>query len=621
MLASGDMDNAHPIAADPAFPAHPSVHRERMRWLETDRDAGAWPLRPWIMAAIGALAGLALALLTEGSATRASVFAIALIGVASIAFVLTVERRWWTWSLAFALAWGLVIGFITWTARSYSQQATAFEFPLFASLFAALLAAPLFQAWRDGDRRSLDPGRVHLHLWSDAAIAAAAIAFMVISWGLAWLVAGLFDLIGIDLLTRALGNSWFSGPLLGATWAAGVGILRERDAIVATMLRLVFAVLCVLAPIFAVSIWLFLLTLPFTGLDGLWNGWGSAAALTMLASAFCLLLLNAAIGLKGEGVAGEGVHRLLQWSARALGVAMLPLGAIAAAAILQRVGDYGWTPGRMWAAVCALVALTYGLVSAVISVWPRGHFPSRILSAETRASVGVCMLALVLALPWIDFGAMSALDQVARLRDGRVTVDKFDWAALGFDFGPAGRRALQRLAQSGPQAQRDRAREVLSAKNRYEVRDTSGTAQARANIRFTPAGRVAPTELVDALAISWVCRENPCRAHYLSDDAVVLISQGQRADGPNATLYRRCPTGRWEESWPTQRETQRRVNLERGEVRLAPQGMQRIVIDGLPVGPALPVPLPPPCAEGDGAGPAPAPAPAPSAPPPDKSAP
>ena len=603
-----------PALAARDHPADESVahRRDRMRWLETDAGADAWPLRPWIMAIIGAVAGLAIALLTEGEVSRASVFLIALIGVGSTAFVLTVERRWWVWSAVFAVVWGLVIGFITWTARSYSQQATVFEFPVFASLFAALLAAPLFQAWRDGGRRSLDPGRVHLHLWSDAAIAAAGLAFAVITWGLTWLIAGLFDLIGIKVLSRALGHSWVALPLLAATWGAGVGVLRERDAIVATMLRLVFAVMSVLAPIFAVAIWLFLLTLPFTGLDGLWNGWGSAAALTMLASAFCLLLLNAAIGLAGEGVQGEGLHRLLHWSARALGVAMLPLGAIAAAAILQRVGDYGWTPGRMWAAVCAIVALTYGLVSAVISVWPRGHFPKRILAAETRASVAVCVLALILALPWIDFGAMSTRDQLARLRDGRTTTEKFDWAALAFDFGPSGRRALEAMAASGPEDKRRRAREALAAKNRYEVRDTSASADARANIRVTPTGTAVPSALIDALTLNYQCRGNACRAHFLSDDAVVLVSQAARADAPMASLYRRCPTGRWEESWPIPRETQRRVNVNSAEIRLAPQPMQRIVIDGLPVGSVLPVPLPPPCVE-EGLR---SPEPAPSAPPP-----
>src|SRR3546814_10095270 len=72
-----------------------------------------WPLRPWIMAAICAVAGLAFHLLIDHhyddalahwrSALAAGVAA------ATVVFVLGVERRRWHWALGFALGWGVIL--------------------------------------------------------------------------------------------------------------------------------------------------------------------------------------------------------------------------------------------------------------------------------------------------------------------------------------------------------------------------------------------------------------------------------------------------------------------------------------------------------------------------------
>jgi hypothetical protein len=61
----------------------------------------------------------------------------------------------------------------------------------------------------------------------------------------------------------------------------------------------------------------------------------------------------------------------------------------------------------------------------------------------------ISVLALLLSTPLANFGAISTRDQLARLASGKVSPEQFDWAALRFDFGPAGRRALERLASSG----------------------------------------------------------------------------------------------------------------------------------------------------------------------------
>jgi hypothetical protein len=59
-----------------------------------------------------------------------------------------------------------------------------------------------------------------------------------------------------------LQESWFGWMLAGFAFGAAVGLLRERDALVGTLQRLVMVVLGVLAPVLAIALTLFLLSCP-----------------------------------------------------------------------------------------------------------------------------------------------------------------------------------------------------------------------------------------------------------------------------------------------------------------------------------------------------------------------
>ena len=107
-----------------------------------DETTEHWPLRPWIMAAIGAFAGLAFHLLTDHDyqhplpALRQAVAT--LVVIATVGFVLTIEKERWLWSLAFAVGWGVVIALVGWFTAQYNQAPTIFEWPYLSGIFAVL---------------------------------------------------------------------------------------------------------------------------------------------------------------------------------------------------------------------------------------------------------------------------------------------------------------------------------------------------------------------------------------------------------------------------------------------------------------------------------------------------
>jgi len=557
------------------------------------RDA-AWPQRPWIMAAICAVAGLFFDLLvdfsTNAAATPLRQAAAAFIAVAAVSFVITVEQRRWLWSLGFALGWGIVVALIGWFTAGYNQHREIFEFPFLSGVFAVLLAAPLFQTVRDEGAWRFPYARLHGHAWTDAVIGAAGLAFVGITFLLAWLIAGLFDLIGIDVVKELLKEEWFGWMLAGFAFGAAVGLLRERDSLVGTLQRLVMVVLSVLAPVLAVALAMFLLSIPFTGLSKLWDSAIPATPLMLVAAAGAVLLVNAVIGNGQDDRAG---NRVLRLSALLLLLCVLPLALIAALSLGQRIGQYGWTPERMWGVVAVAVAIAYGAAGWWAAARRRGEFDDPLRPLQTKLAIVLCGVALLLALPIFDFGAISARSQLARFADGRTPADKFDWQAMAFDFGPAGRAELKAMARSGRPDQRRLAAAALAAERRYQVDEeiavTANASTLDERLRVMPDARALTPDLRRAIAATRYCRTGRCVVTRIDDRRWVLV--GAFGKEPlQRVLIERQEDGQWSEvmewqSVPRPQTLPADLATAAIEVRQVPR--RQLFVDGQPVGPAF----------------------------------
>lgn len=556
-----------------------------------DQQTESWPLRPWIMAALCSVAGLIFHFLADTTGDQmpsvgrqaAAVF----VAVATLSFVVTIERPRWTWAVGFALGWGLVMALVGWFTAEYNRGGEIVEFPFLSGMFAVLLAAPLFQTVRDKGAWRFPYPRLHSHAWTDAVIGAASLVFTGIAFLLTFLISALFNLIGIELLKDLLQEGWFGWMLAGFAFGAAFGLLRERDRLVATLQRLVMVVFSVLAPVLGAALLLFLLSIPFTGLQGLWDSWVSAAGLLLSASGGAILLANAVIGNGKDDRAGSAV---LRWSALVLAAVILPLALLAAAAMGIRIGEYGWTPGRIWGAIAVAVAIAYGL-GAWWSVW-RGRlgFDEELRPLQTRLAIGLTGLALFLALPIVDFGAISAGSQVARLQSGKIAPDKFDWAAMAFDFGPAGRERLDELARSGPAALRQQAVAALGARERWglaretEVAVEAGELAGQVRV-LSPDVQLTP-DVLRRIARTQMCsRDDQCALALARIDAnrlLLLVSAGAE---------RRLSTRVIDLKAPLEVEVAHAppailsgVDLGTARVELRPVTRRQVHVNGTPVG-------------------------------------
>lgn len=466
-----------------------------------DERTESWAPRPWILAGIGAAAGLAFYLLTDHRYPQSLAVwrqvAATFVAIATLSFVVTLERRRWPWALGFAAAWGAVIALVGWFTAQYNVRATIFEWPYLSGLLAVLIAAPIFQTVRDEGRWSLPYHRLHGHAWADAVIGGASLFFTGIVFLLAWMIAGLFDLIGIEQIRKLLEESWFSWCLGGFAFGASVGLLRERDRLLPMLQRLLRVVLGVLALPLAAALVLFLASIPFTGLGKFWASGVPATPLLLAAGAGAILLANTVFA---EDRQSRSANIILRWASLALVAVVLPLAGIVTLSIGIRIDQYGWTPERIWGVIAVAVALAYGLVGWY-SIW-RGRldFDEPLRPLQTALAVGLCGLALLLALPVIDFGAISARSQMARLESGRITPAQFDWAAMAFDFGPSGRSRLQQIAKAGQPDMRTMAATALKAKDRWDSRPERLIAgPPPVDLTIYPADAAVPAELRNLL--------------------------------------------------------------------------------------------------------------------------
>lgn len=501
--------------------------------MNTSDDAGQlesrqngltdWALRPWLLAGILAIAGAILYFATNGYSDdepwRAAVAAFALFGGLALAFAIEEDRK--LRAALFALVGGLVMAGIAWRTASAGDGYSDAPFWVAAGILSLALALPLFQSGFLEHRWNTPYRAVHFHVWTNALSAAGALAFTGLSWALLAVLGGLFDAIEISLLYDLMAEGLFGWIFSGAAFGGALGVLRNQRKVLGTVQHVALLVLSILAVPFAAGLALFLIALIVSGPQILWNATESATPLLLACATGCFVLANAILRDDDETMTG---NVLLQWAARVLAALILPLTVFAAASIGVRIAQYGLSPERIWALITIAVATAYGLAYAVSLArgWKSGTWRDPLRQANLHLAAGTSVIALLLALPILDFGAISTRDQLARLESGAVSVEAFDFDALKWDFGDAGRAALARLAKSDDETIATQAKSAQAEESRpwRMAEEGDDTAEQRlANVDLQDIEPAAAT-LILAYVVSdpYTC-DQPCSIIALPDGA------------------------------------------------------------------------------------------------------
>jgi Domain of unknown function (DUF4153) len=294
----------------------------------------------------------------------------------------------------------------------------------------------------DSERRPLATYARYFDVsWKHALQLGLAAIFLGVFWALLFLGAQLFRLIHIERFDYTIRQPWFSIPSSALVVAVGLHLTDVRSAIVRGTRGLMLVLFSWLLPLMMLIALAFLLALPFTGLDPLWNT--RRATTILLGTAVALILLiNSAYQ---DGRSKEFRPIVLRYSSVVAALVLPLLVFLAAYGLWLRVDQYGWTPDRVVVAAYTIIIACYGVCYPVAAMHS-GTSLRELEIGNVLTALFIVMVLIALSTPIADPARISVADQVGRLQSGRVSPDKFDFHFLRFHSGRYGTAALERMA-------------------------------------------------------------------------------------------------------------------------------------------------------------------------------
>jgi Domain of unknown function (DUF4153) len=289
--------------------------------------------------------------------------------------------------------------------------------PALAGFVVATLPIPFLIAMARSSWR--DYPTLFMEAWSIVLRYAAAGAFT----GLVWLVIYLSDevlrIVGIDVISQLLQHDVVPMMLTGGVLGLGMAVIYDLADLLSPYV--VLRVFRLFVPVVLAVMVVFLVALPFRGLDGLVSGLSPAMLLlTMVAGG--IALVSVAID---QTDAEATQSPLILRATRGMAVVLPVIAALALWAIWLRIEDYGWTPERVFMALLAVVGLGYGLVYAVAVLRGAGWM-DRIRQGNIQMALGGIALAALWLTPVLNAERISAQNQLQRFTDGRTDLADLD---------------------------------------------------------------------------------------------------------------------------------------------------------------------------------------------------
>ncbi len=408
----------------------------------------------WVLAAVGALAGLCLYGLSElwtmDVLTDRTLLALTAFGVAFFGGTLAMSGplRLLPAASGAALVGVAAAAFLvlaSWRFASAGDTLDAIH-PLAAAFALGTLPLPFWIAAKGPGWT--DYPTLFAEAWAMAMRAAAAGLFVAAAWALIFLSDAMLSLVDLPVIEEFIDLDPVPWVISGAVTGLALAVMGEISDVLSPDIAIRF--LRILLPAVLLVVAIFVIALPLKGFTGLG---GLSVGTTLLAMvAVSVTLISAAVE-RDRLLQVDGP--LMTVTTRALAL-LLPLpAAMAGFAVWLRVADAGWSPARVAAATAVAVALAYGiayLVAALFADWA-----ARIRAANTWLAVLVVLVAAFWLTPVLNAEAIAARSQVARYLAGRTPVAELDLWALS-RWGRPGERAIAALeAAAGQPGQQDLA--------------------------------------------------------------------------------------------------------------------------------------------------------------------
>lgn len=443
------------------------------------------------------------------------------------------QRALWYWM---ALIFVVVLAMSAWLKWQVEdsdkwRQHEVFMFYGWRLLLMAMLALPWIQYSLRASRQQTRYAQFYTQLWLNTL----TLLIVFISNGLFWLVlllwSEMFKLVGIPFFsTLFFDTDWFGYVAFGLITALAVVLARTQSRLVTAVQKLLTFIATGLLPLVALLALMFILTLPFTGLEAI-SQRVSAAGLMSTLTLLLLLLMAIVREPQKEALPYPGALRyLIKCSLIVAPIYML----IAGWSLWVRIQQYGWTPERLYGVLVVVVLLVWSF-GYLASILRRGRNP---LELQGPVILGVSLLALgllvLLSSPVIDAWRISVNSHMGLYHSGKIKPDQVSLYMLDHSGKPgrAALAALQKDVAFNQDSKRRRDLNSLLQGSRDPVKELTAT-QLVSKVVIAP-GSEKPDDAFWTFVKAQGYRITSCA----EQNACVLVSQDLNADGhPEQVLY------------------------------------------------------------------------------------
>ncbi|RNL68367.1 DUF4153 domain-containing protein [Citrobacter sp. MH181794] len=443
------------------------------------------------------------------------------------------QRALWFWmALIFVVVLAMSV-WLKWQVEDSDKwrQHDVFMFYGWRLLLMAMLALPWIQYSLHVSREQARYPHFYRQLWLNTL----TLLIVFVANGLFWLVlllwSEMFKLVGIPFFsTLFFDTDWFGYVAFGLITALAVVLARTQSRLVKAVQKLLTFIATGLLPLVALLALMFILTLPFTGLEAI-SQRVSAAGLMSTLTLLLLLLMAIVREPQKEALPYPGALRyLIKCSLIVAPIYML----IAGWSLWVRIQQYGWTPERLYGVLVVVVLLVWSF-GYLASILRRGRNP---LELQGPVILGVSLLTLgllvLLSSPVIDAWRISVNSHMGLYHSGRIKPDQVSLYMLDHS-GKPGRAALEALQKDVAFNQDSKRRRDLSSLlqgSRDPVKELTAT-QLVSKVVIAP-GSQKPDDAFWTFVKTQGYRITSCA----EQNACVLVSQDLNADGhPEQVLY------------------------------------------------------------------------------------
>lgn len=439
-------------------------------WAVATNDLAFLPasFQPAVLVALGALGGVALALLGEFGPVRA------LKGAAAIA----------------ATASGLVY----WAGLEFGDPARVMEAEanFLALLVVCTMPVPFIMSlMRFGSAGLHDYPDLFVDAWTLVVRFAAAGLFAGISLGVLFILGQLLEIVSLSFLSELLRHDPVVAAVYGAAFGLGLAVVYDFAEMISPVLVLRLLRLLVLPVVLVVAV--FVIAVLLRPMDQVFIGFSTGGVL--IATGFGVLSLVSIALDQDDHHAVQG--GMMQSAAKALALFLPILGGLALYAFVLRVVQYGWTPVRVSGCLGAFVVLAYGQAYAWAVLRGRGWM-ERIRQSNLLIALAIVAISVVWLTPFVSPEKIAARSQLERFAAGQVTVNELPLAAMKFEWGAAGDAALQDLRQMNIPELSARLAALDEARNRWDFSRAENVGGG--DLRHRPASWTASLEVFPASA-------------------------------------------------------------------------------------------------------------------------